>query len=85
MYTMPDKIIKFPTEAMKKNESEINRRKNFSNDENPERHLPGRCTLTITICYSNDTTPLHTLVEHWGVKIHKNTRKDKSPYIHGRH
>ena len=25
-----------------------------------QRHLPGKCTFTITICDSNDVTQLHT-------------------------
>ena len=28
--------------------------------ENPKRDLPGRCTITITMCYSNDVTQSHT-------------------------
>ena len=31
--------------------------------ENSRRNLPGRCVITITICYSNDASESHTLKE----------------------
>ena len=56
-------------------------RKNFSRGENPERHLPGKCTFVITICYSNDVTHLQEI--HWGLQLYKITWKDKSLYALG--
>ena len=32
----------------------ISRKKKYSWGENPERYIPGRCTITITICDSDD-------------------------------
>ena len=36
------------------------RRKKLSRGENPERNLPVRCTITITICKSDDSTQSQT-------------------------
>ena len=36
------------------------RRKKLSWGENPEWDLPGRCTITITICNNGDATESHT-------------------------
>ena len=38
--------------------------KKLSRGENPERDLPGRCAITITICNSDDTTESHTEEMH---------------------
>ena len=40
------------------------RRKRISWGKNPERNLPGRCNITITICNSDDTTELHNQEMH---------------------
>ena len=46
---------------MKNWKNEINiKRKNFSSGENPVSNLPGICDFTITICYNNGVTQLHT-------------------------
>ena len=34
-------------------------RKNIRWGEDPEGYIPGRCTITITICNSDDATQLH--------------------------
>ena len=34
--------------------------KKLSRSKDPERHIPGRCTITITICNSDDGTQLHS-------------------------
>ena len=49
-------------------ESEIdNGKKNFIRGENPERHFPGRCSVTIIIHNSNDTFQLYTKEVHLGL------------------
>ena len=41
------------------------RMKSISIGENPERPLPGRCTVVITIGNNNDATQLHTYEVQW--------------------
>ena len=57
------KCTRYPTKSWshrrnhKKLVSGINsRKKKFTWDENPERYIPGRCTITITIGNSDDAT-----------------------------
>ena len=54
------RIHKVYRENYEKLKSGIDRRKKFSWVKNPERNLPGRCTITITICNSKDTSQSHT-------------------------
>ena len=53
---VPDEVIEFTEETMKTWRVELTAgRKMLSRGKDPERHIPGRCTITITICNSNDT------------------------------
>ena len=39
-------------------------RKGLSRSKDPERHIPGRCTITITVFNSNDATQSHSQEMH---------------------
>ena len=53
-----DKDTKFITQAMKNWKLELTAGGKLSLSENPERYLLGRCTFTISICNSDNTTHL---------------------------
>ena len=71
-------------ENMGKLESRIeSRRKKFSWGKNPERNIPGWCSVII-ICYSNDATQSHTQEMRGRIQNYKISRKDQSPNVYGR-
>ena len=60
MNTMSDKVINFIKETMKNWWVELTvGGKSYSWGEHLERHILGKCTFTITICYSNHITYSH--------------------------
>ena len=61
------------------------RRKKLSRNKDPKRDFPRRCTITFTIHNSHDATESHTQKMHCWIQTQQNTRKDKSPYVHGWH
>ena len=61
------------------------RRKSFDRSKDPKRHIPGRCTITITICNSDDATQPHTQEMYCRIQTLSITGKDQSPNLHGRH
>ena len=80
MYKISEKFMKFITEAMKKIEWGIGSwGKNFIRGKNPERHLPGRCAVAITICNSNDATQLQEVHGGGGYKFTKTQEKINHP------
>ena len=56
------------------------RRKKFSWGKDPERYIPERCSITITLCNNDDATQTHTQEMHWKI-----TRKDQSLNVYRRH
>ena len=54
MYKIPDEVIKFMENGID------SKRKKLSRSKDPKRHIPGRCTVTITLCNSDDATPSHS-------------------------
>ena len=50
-------------------------RKKVCRRDNPERYLAGRCAITITICYSGDTSLSHTNEMHWWIYTNKIGKK----------
>ena len=65
MYKIADKVIKFITEAMEDWKVELTTGGKSLAD--PERHLPGRCAVAITI---NSKIPLHILEVNWRLQIY---------------
>ena len=53
MYKMPEQVIQFIEKTID------SKRKKHSKGKDPKRHIPGRCTITITICDSHDATQPH--------------------------
>ena len=51
------------------------RRKKPSRGEDPERHIPGRCTITITIWHSDDATQWHSQEMHSRIQTHLIAKK----------
>ena len=57
MYKIPDQVVQF---IYANQESEIECwRKKLSRGKDPKRHIPGKCTLTMTIGDSHDATQPH--------------------------
>ena len=60
---------KFNRENHEKLESEIDsRRENLSWNEDLVRYILGKCTITITSCYSDDATQPHTWEMCWRIQ-----------------
>ena len=80
MYKIPDQVVQFIEKTM-----ETLRRKELSRSKNPKRHIPGRCTITITICDSHDATQPHPLEMHSRIQTRLIAGKDQPLDVHGRH
>ena len=50
-------------------------RKRLIKGKDPERHIPGKCTITITICNSDDTTQSHSQEMHRWIQTSINRKK----------
>ena len=72
---MCEKVINFIKKAMKNWKLTAVGKKNFSREENPERHLPERCVLSIILCDRNDANQLYILEMPPVFQINKITRK----------
>ena len=59
--------------------------KKLSRSKDPEIHIPGRCTITITIYNSDDATQPHTLEMHRQKQTESIASKDQPPNVCGRH
>ena len=67
-------------------ESEIDsEREKFSWGKNPERNIPRKGVIAITICHSNDATQPHIQEMHRLIQTYKIERKDQPLSVHGRH
>ena len=61
VYKISGEVIKFIENTMTNRSIEQTAKgKKLNWDENPERNMPGRCAITITICNSDDATQSHT-------------------------
>ena len=70
--------VKFYRENYENRESGIDSRwEKLSRSEDPERSIPGRCTMTITFCNSDDATQPDTKLV--------NCKKSQSTNVNGRH
>ena len=74
------KMYKISNEVHQRNHEKLeswtdSRRKKFHWSKNPERYIPGKCAISITICNSNDATH-HILRKCTGRdKLHKSQEK----------
>ena len=59
MYKITDEVIKFIEETMKNWRVELIEGETSLTGENSQRYIPRRCTITIIICNSDDTTHSH--------------------------
>ena len=57
---LSDEVMKFIEESMKNWRVELAAGWKNLADDKIQRYIPGRCTITITICDSDETTWLHT-------------------------
>ena len=62
-----------------------NRRKKLSRGKDPNRHIPGRCIITITICNNDDAAQSHHKEMHSRIKTQLIARKDQPLDVHGSH
>ena len=59
------------------------RRKKLTWSKDPESYIPGRCTINIIICKSDDATKQHTQEIHRRKQTYQIARKDQSSNLHG--
>ena len=86
MYKILDEVIKFIKKPMENRGVELPaREKSFAEVRDPKRHIPGRCTLIITICNSDDGNPSHSQEMHSRIQTQEIVRKDKPFNVHRRH
>ena len=69
MRKISDKVINFIEKTMETFRVQLTAvEKKFSWGKDPERYIPERCTITITICNSDDATQSHTREMHWRIQ-----------------
>ena len=86
MCKISDEVINFIEKTMKTWRGELTaEREKLNRSEDPERYIPGRCTITINICNSDDAIQPHTQECTGGYKLKKSQEKNQSPNVHGRH
>ena len=61
------------------------RRKKLNCGENPERYLPGRCAITITICNNDNATQSHFEEMYRRMQTLQIARNNQPPNVYGRH
>ena len=85
MYKISDELIKFIEKTMGSWRVELTTGGRSLTEAKIQRYIPGRCTITIIICNSDDTTQLHTQEMHRRIQTKYIARKNQPPNVYGRH
>ena len=86
MYNISDEVINFIEKNYKNLRSGIDsRREKLNWNQDPNRYIPRRCTITFTIYNCDDATRTHTQKMYSRIQTNYIAGKDKSPNVHGRH